>query len=119
MLAVSGWARIRAGCTGWFDDGRSGGGFEGDLVAEGLQLVDVVALGAVGVDAAVVEAGAEVTEADVGVGQQVPDDDQDGPADRDDRFLGTASAGDAPVAAPRKVSVRPAATAASPSTRAR
>jgi hypothetical protein len=56
----------------------SGGGFEGDLAAQGLELADVVALGALRVDAGVVEAGAEVTEAGVGVGQQVPDDDQDG-----------------------------------------
>ena len=40
----------------------SGGGFEGDLVAEGLELADVVALGALSVDAAVVEAGAQVLE---------------------------------------------------------
>jgi hypothetical protein len=39
---------------------------EGDLVAEGLQLAEVVALGALGVDAGVVEAGAEVAEAGVG-----------------------------------------------------
>src|ERR687898_305241 len=32
-------------------DGRSGGGFEGDLVAENLQLADVVALGALSVEA--------------------------------------------------------------------
>ena len=44
----------------------SGGGFEGDLVAQGLELADVVALGAVGVDAGVVEAGAQVVEATVG-----------------------------------------------------
>jgi hypothetical protein len=36
----------------------SRGGFEGDLVAEGLQLADVVALGALSVEAGVVEAGA-------------------------------------------------------------
>src|SRR4029453_14181531 len=98
MLAGSGWARIRAGCTGWFDDGRSGGGFEGDLVAEGLQLADVVALGALRTDAGVVEAGAQVLEVGLWVGQQVPDNDQDGPADRNDRFLGAAAAGDPPVA---------------------
>src|SRR5512133_2410110 len=80
----------------------SGGGFEGDLVAQGLELADVVALGAVGVDAGVVEAGAEVTEAGAGVDQQVPDDDQDGPADRDDRLVGAASASDPPVALPKE-----------------
>jgi hypothetical protein len=41
-------------------------------------------------------------EAGVGVGQQVPDDHQDGTADRDDGVLGTAAAGDAPVALPRE-----------------
>src|SRR5215213_6316139 len=87
--------------SGWMGAG-SGGGLEGDLVAEGLQLADVVALGAVGVDAGVVEAGAEVTEAGVGVDQQVPDNDQDGPADRHDRLVGAASAGDAPVALPKE-----------------
>ena len=76
----------------------SGRGFEGDLVAEGLELPDVVALLAVGADAGVVELGAEVVEAGVGVGQQVPDDDQDRAADRDDGLLLSPAAGDAPVA---------------------
>jgi hypothetical protein len=35
---------------------------EGDLVAEGLELADVVALGAFGTDPGVVEASAEVVE---------------------------------------------------------
>jgi len=34
----------------------------------------------------------------VGVGEQVPDDDQNGPADGDDGFLFAAAAGDTPVA---------------------
>src|SRR5215217_7818298 len=76
----------------------SGGGFEGDLVAEGLQLADVVAPGALSVDAGVVEAGAQVLEPCGRVGQQMPDDDQDGPADRHDGPLGTAAAGDPTVA---------------------
>src|SRR5215204_3780678 len=63
-----------------------GGGLKGDLVAEGFELADVVALGALWVDAGVVEAGAQVVEAGGGVGEQVPDDDQDGPADRHDRL---------------------------------
>src|SRR5215203_6474906 len=87
--------------AGWMGAG-SGGGLEGDFVAEGFELADVVALGAVGVEAGVVEAGAEVTEAGLWVGQQVPDDDQDGPADRDDRLVGAAAAGDAPVALPKE-----------------
>src|SRR6266516_3253135 len=61
--------RVGGGC--W-----SGGGFEGDFVAEGFELADVVALAVVGVDAPVVEVGAQVVEAGLGVGQQVPDDDQ-------------------------------------------
>ena len=40
----------------------SGGGLQGDLVAQGLQLADVVALGALGTDTGVVEAGAEIVE---------------------------------------------------------
>ena len=52
----------------------SGDGFEGDLVAEGFELSDVVALLVVGVDAPVEVVGAEVVESGVGVGQQVPDE---------------------------------------------
>src|SRR5215218_8545934 len=95
VRAEPGSDRRGAGCP---VRARSGGGLEGDLVAEGLQLADVVALGAFRTDAGVVEAGAEVVEVDLWVGQQVPGDDQDGPADRDDRFLGAAAAGDPPVA---------------------
>jgi hypothetical protein len=46
-----------------------GGGLKGDLVAERFELADVVALGALRVDAGVVEAGAQVVEAGVGVGE--------------------------------------------------
>jgi hypothetical protein len=87
-------SRVRAVLMG----ARSGGGFEGDLVAKGLELADVVALGALSVDAGVVEAGAQIVEAGGRVGQQVPDDDQDGAADRDDGLLAAPPAGDAPVA---------------------
>src|SRR5215218_3364404 len=80
------------------DGWRSGGGLQGDRVAQRLQLADVVALAAVGVDAGVVEARAQIVEAGIRVRQQVPDDDQDGAADRDDGLLGAAAAGDAPVA---------------------
>src|SRR5829696_2632805 len=76
----------------------SGGGLQGDLVAEGLELADVVARGALSVDAGVVEAGAEVLEPCGRVGQQMPDDDQDGSADRDDGAPLAAAAGDPPVA---------------------
>src|SRR5919106_2276984 len=80
----------------------SGGGFEGDLVAECFELADVVALGAFRSDAGVVEAGAQVVEPCGRVGQQVPDDDQDGSADRDDGSLLAAAAGDPPVAFPKE-----------------
>ena len=75
-----------------------GGGLEGDRVAEGLELAEVVALDALSVDAGVVEAGAQVMEVGLWVGQQVPGDDQDGPADRDNGALLAASASDPPVA---------------------
>ena len=89
------------------------------MVAEGFELADVVALLGCGVDVAVVVVGAEVVEAGVGVGEQVPDDHQDGAADRDDGLLLAASAGDASVAGAEE-GVGPAgATAASPRTRAR
>jgi hypothetical protein len=43
-----------------------GSQYEGDPVAQGLQLADVVALGALGVDVGVVKAGAQVVVAQVG-----------------------------------------------------
>jgi hypothetical protein len=46
---------------------RSGGWLQRDLVAQRLQLADVVALAAVGVDAGVVEAGAQIVEASIRV----------------------------------------------------
>jgi len=75
----------------------SGGGLEGDGVAEGFELADVVVLAAFGVDAGGVEPGAEVVEAGVWVAQQVPGDHEDGAAGGDDRAFGAAAAGDAPV----------------------
>ena len=72
-------------------------GSKGDLVAEGFELADVVALLALGADAGVVEVRAEVVEADFGVGQQVPDDDQDRAVDRDDGLLLAPPPGDAPI----------------------
>ncbi len=44
----------------------SGGGFEGDSVAEGFELADVVAPLAFRADAVIVEPGAEVVEAGLG-----------------------------------------------------
>src|SRR5512146_2310726 len=76
----------------------SGDGVQGDLVAEGVEAVDVVADGALGAAARVVVVWSEVDEGGVGVGQQVPDADQDGSADGDDGFLLPASAGQASVA---------------------
>jgi hypothetical protein len=71
---------------------------EGDGVAEGFQRANVVAFTAFRADAVVVEVGSQIVEAGVGVGQQVPDGDQDGPANRDDRFEFAAAFGDASVA---------------------
>src|SRR5256886_17464589 len=62
----------------------SGGGFEGDFVAEGFELVDVGSFPAFGVDALLEEARSEVGVAGLGVGEQMPDDDQDGAADGGD-----------------------------------
>jgi len=61
-------------------------------------LCDVVADLSAGADSGVVEVGAEFAEAGIGVGQQVPDDDEDGAADGDDGFLLSSSSGEASVA---------------------
>ena len=45
----------------------SGGWFDGDLVAEGFELVDVGALASFGVDAFVEEVAAQVVVAGIGV----------------------------------------------------
>jgi hypothetical protein len=86
-------------------------------VAQRLELVDEVAGLAVAVDAAGVVVGAQVMEASGGVGQQVPDDHQDGAGDGD-QGLALADAPDqaAVALAQGKVSVLAAAVAASPST---
>jgi len=70
---------------------RDGGG---DLVAEGLELADVVALDPFGSQAVVVEVGPQIVEVGVVVGQQMPDDDQDGTSDRNDGLLLAAVTGD-------------------------
>ncbi|HTE68730.1 MAG TPA: hypothetical protein VK942_08235, partial [Actinomycetes bacterium] len=59
---------------------------EGVLVGEapGERLLQQRQLGALSVDAGVVEASAQVLEPCGRVGQRVPDDDQDGAADRHD-----------------------------------
>ena len=76
---------------------RLGGGGEGDGEPEGFELADVVTGFAAGIGAAGVVAGAEVVVAGGGVGEQVPDDDQDGAGDGDQGAELAAAAGDAPV----------------------
>jgi hypothetical protein len=61
-----------------------GGGFECDLVAEGLELADVMTPLVVGVDPGVVEVRAKVMEGDVWIAEQMPDDDEHRAANRDD-----------------------------------
>src|SRR3954451_2980500 len=77
---------------------RSGGRFEGDLVAEGFEVADVFALAAFGAEPVGIEVRAEVVEVGVGVGEQVPDDGQDRAADRDQGLLGPAAAGQPSIA---------------------
>src|SRR5580704_6050741 len=62
------------------DSGLCGGG-DGDVESEGVELAEVGADLAVAVGFAVVPVGAEVGEPGFGVGEQVPDDDEDGAGD--------------------------------------
>src|SRR6266511_302050 len=82
--------------------GGSGCGGEGDGEAEGFQLADVVAGLAGRVDAAGVVAGAQVVVAGGGVGEQVPDDHQDGAGDGDQGLALAAALDQAPVALPEE-----------------
>src|ERR1039457_2131068 len=82
----------------WSGRYGSGGLGDGDLEAEGLDLADVVTDLPVGVGAGLVVAGAEVGVPGGRVGQQVPDDDQDGAGDGDLGLCLAAAAGDPPVA---------------------
>ncbi|MEV6337641.1 hypothetical protein AB0M12_23320 [Nocardia vinacea] len=66
--------------------GWSRGGLAGYVVAEDGELGDVVAEFSFGVDATGVVLGAEVSEADGRLGQQVPHDDKDGTGHGDKRF---------------------------------
>ena len=75
-----------------------GGGFDGDPVAHRGELGDVVARPAFEVDAAGVVVDAEVAEAGGGVGQQVPDDDEDGARNGDEGLELAAAFDDASVA---------------------
>jgi hypothetical protein len=65
----------------------SGGGFAGDLVAQCFELADVVTFLAFWADVIVVEIGAYVMETGLEIGQQVPDNDQDGATEGDDGSL--------------------------------
>src|SRR5215831_4720385 len=71
---------------------------QGDSEAECLDLPDVVAEFAVDIGAGLVVAVAEVGVPGGGVGEQVPDDDQDGAGDGDLGFGLAAAAGDPGVA---------------------
>ena len=68
------------------------------MVSEGFELVDEVAGLAVLVDAVGVEVGAEVVVAGGGVGEEVPDDDEDRAGDGDERFEFAAAFDEAAVA---------------------
>ena len=76
----------------------SGRGCEGDGVAEGFELPDVVAGAVVGVGTAAGVVRSQVAVAGIGLAQQMPDDDQDRPPDRDGGSWASATAGQAPVA---------------------
>src|SRR3954453_13702151 len=77
-------------------------GVEGDSEAEGLELSNVLALLGLGVDVPREVVRAEVVEARVRLGEQVPDDDQHGAADRDDGLLLPATSRDPAVALPEE-----------------
>src|SRR6266568_5385360 len=83
---INGWG-WRSGCLG-----------EGDGEAERFELPDVVAGLFVFVGAAGVVAGAEFMEGGGRVGEQVPDDHQDGAGDRDQGLELAAAPDDPPVA---------------------
>lgn len=76
----------------------SGDGFEGDAIAQGCELRDVVTGPAFGVDAGRVVVGTEIVETGRGVVQQVPDDDQDGSGNSDEGLELAAAFDDAPIA---------------------
>src|SRR5215469_13169528 len=71
-----------------------GGLGDGDVEAEGLDLPDVVAELVAGIGAGLVVAVAEVGVAGGGVGEQVPDDHQDGAGNGDLSLGFAAAAGD-------------------------
>src|SRR3954467_13450737 len=73
---------------------RSGCWLEGDAEAECLELSNVLALLGLGVNVPREVVRAEVVEARVRLGEQVPDDDQHGAAARDDGLLLPATSRD-------------------------
>src|ERR1017187_4571356 len=75
---------------------------EGDGVAEGFELADAIARLAVLVDPAGVEVAAEVAVAGGAVGEQVPDDHQDGTGYGDQGLELAPAPGQAPVAFPEE-----------------
>src|SRR3954454_17336867 len=87
----------------------SGGGVEGHRVAESLQFPNVVTDSALGVGAGGVVLRSEVEEVSVLVGEQGPDDHENGPADGDDGPLLAAASGDPPIPLPEE-GVRAAGT---------
>src|SRR5680860_1625257 len=95
---VSGQATASGGAGNRWPARWSGCGFESDPVAECFELSDVVVFLVAGVEVGVIEVRAQVDELGVGGREQMPDDDQDGAADRDACFLLAASTGDASVA---------------------
>ncbi len=62
------------------------GGGQGDVLAEGFELIDEVAGASLHVEAFGVVVRAEVVEGGGGVGEEVEDDDQDGALDGDEGF---------------------------------
>jgi hypothetical protein len=70
---------------------------EDDGVAECFEASDVASLLGCGRNASVVVVSAEVFVSGLGVGEEVPDDDEDGAADCDDGLLLAPSAGEASV----------------------
>ena len=71
---------------------------QGDGLAEGFQLPDEVTDLAALVDPGHVVVRSEVVEAGGGIGQQVPDDGEDGAGDRDEGLELASAFDDAPVA---------------------
>lgn len=72
---------------------------QGDVVAESLELADVVVFAGVRVGVVAAEViGAKVMESGLGILQEMPDDDEDGPSDGDDGTLFASASGDSSVA---------------------